>query len=61
MTHPTVRGAGLARSVAAAATEHALRAGLPPQWRARPVPSVRVAEAPRSRTLGQQSSLRLDV
>ena len=59
LTHPAARGTGPARSVAAAATGHALRAGLLPQWRARPRAPVRVARALHHDFLGQQLSVRL--
>ncbi|MBB2901709.1 GNAT superfamily N-acetyltransferase [Kineococcus radiotolerans] len=59
LTRPDARGAGLARAVAAVATDHAHRAGLLPQWRARPPASVRVARVLGYRSLGQQLSLRL--
>ncbi|WP_432510907.1 GNAT family N-acetyltransferase [Kineococcus sp. SYSU DK001] len=61
LTHPAARGTGLARIVASAATDHALRAGLLPQWRARPLASRRVAYALGYRSLGHQVSLRLAV
>ncbi|SNT64009.1 GNAT acetyltransferase [Asanoa hainanensis] len=53
------RGLGLARAVAAAATEHALAAGLLAQWRARPEASRRVGRALGYRELGWQLSVRL--
>ncbi|WP_432573590.1 GNAT family N-acetyltransferase [Kineococcus sp. SYSU DK005] len=59
ITHPMARGAGLARVVAAAATDHALRAGLLPQWRARPTASRRLARALGYQSLGHQLSVRL--
>jgi GNAT superfamily N-acetyltransferase len=59
LTHPAARGAGLARVVAAAATDHAVRAGLLPQWRARPTASQRVAHALGYQSLGHQLSVRL--
>ena len=59
LTRPDARGAGLARAVAAEAGQDALRAGLLPQWRARPAASRRVARALGYRSLGHQVSLRL--
>ncbi|WP_329161755.1 GNAT family N-acetyltransferase [Streptomyces anulatus] len=59
LTAPGVRGRGLARQVAHAATEHALTAGLLPQWRARPPASRRVARALGYREAGRQLSVRL--
>ncbi|WP_432573366.1 GNAT family N-acetyltransferase [Kineococcus sp. SYSU DK005] len=59
LTHPGARGAGLARAAAAAAGDHALRAGLLPQWRARPIASQRIARTLGYRSLGHQLSLRL--
>ncbi|MET8148854.1 GNAT family N-acetyltransferase [Actinoplanes sp. NPDC049668] len=59
LTAPVARGRGLARVVAAAAVADALRAGLLPQWRARPAASRRVAEALGFRELGSQLSVRL--
>ncbi|WP_432540717.1 GNAT family N-acetyltransferase [Kineococcus sp. SYSU DK002] len=59
LTHPVARGAGLARVAAAAATEDAVRAGLLPQWRARPAASQRVARALGYQSLGHQLSVRL--
>ena len=59
ITHPAARGAGLARVVAAAATDHAVRAGLLPQWRARPTASRRLARALGYQSLGHQLSVRL--
>ncbi|MFJ2738550.1 GNAT family N-acetyltransferase [Streptomyces sp. NPDC087440] len=56
---PEVRGRGLARAVASAAVAHALDAGLLAQWRARPVPSQRVARALGFRELGAQLSVRV--
>ncbi|MFG1809605.1 GNAT family N-acetyltransferase [Streptomyces sp. NPDC049040] len=57
---PGCRGRGLARLVASAAVAHALGAGLLPQWRARPLPSLRVARGLGFRELGCQLSVRLD-
>ncbi|WP_343244728.1 GNAT family N-acetyltransferase [Streptomyces sp. SID11385] len=59
LTAPAARGRGLARTVASAATAHALAAGLLPQWRARPLASCRVAAALGYEELGAQLSLRL--
>ena len=59
LTLPGSRGAGLARVVAAAASDHARRAGLLCQWRARPAATLRVAEAIGYRVLGRQVSLQL--
>ncbi|GAA3337592.1 hypothetical protein GCM10020358_14430 [Amorphoplanes nipponensis] len=59
LTAPAERGRGLARIVAAAAVTAALRAGLLPQWRARPAESRRVARALGFRELGTQLSIRL--
>ncbi|MCY1140141.1 GNAT family N-acetyltransferase [Actinoplanes sp. Pm04-4] len=59
LTDPRHRGRGLARSVASAAVRDALRAGLVPQWRARPEPSRRLARALGFRELGAQLSIRL--
>ncbi|MFJ9320174.1 GNAT family N-acetyltransferase [Streptomyces globisporus] len=58
LTAPDARGRGLARQVAHAATEHALAAGLLPQWRARPPASRRVARALGYREAGRQLSVR---
>lgn len=60
LTAPHVRGRGLARQVASAATAHALAAGRLPQWRARPAASRRVAGALGFRELGSQLSVRGD-
>ncbi|HEY1176266.1 MAG TPA: GNAT family N-acetyltransferase, partial [Phytomonospora sp.] len=59
LTAPDWRGNGLAKTVGAASTAHALAAGLLPQWRARIVPSRRVARALGFRELGAQLSVRL--
>ncbi|MGI5182864.1 GNAT family N-acetyltransferase [Dactylosporangium sp. CA-152071] len=59
LTAPAERGRGLARLVAGAAVAGALDAGLLPQWRARPVPSRRVARALGFVELGSQLSIRL--
>ena len=59
LTHPAARGTGLARVAAAAATDHAVRAGLLPQWRARPTASRRVAHALGYQPIGHQLSVRL--
>lgn len=56
LTAPRVRGRGLARQVAAAATAYALASGHLPQWRARPAASRRVARALGFRELGSQLS-----
>ncbi|WP_406457123.1 GNAT family N-acetyltransferase [Streptomyces sp. NBC_00876] len=58
LTAPHVRGRGLARQVASAATAHALAAGCLPQWRARPAASRGVARALGFRELGTQLSVR---
>ena len=52
------RGRGLARLVASAAVADALTSGLLPQWRARPLPSRRVALRLGFRELGAQLSFR---
>jgi hypothetical protein len=59
LSHPAVRGRGLASRVAAAATADALAAGMLPQWRARIGPSQRVAAKLGYHVLGEQLSLRL--
>jgi GNAT superfamily N-acetyltransferase len=59
LTAPAERGRGLARAVATAAVTDALRAGLLPQWRARPEASRRVARALGFRELGSQLSVQL--
>ncbi|WP_439680529.1 GNAT family N-acetyltransferase [Embleya sp. MST-111070] len=56
---PSRRGRRLGRTVASAATAHALEAGLVPQWRARPLSSRRVAVGLGYRELGAQVSIRL--
>jgi GNAT superfamily N-acetyltransferase len=56
LTAPSHRGRGLARAVAGHAVADALREGLAPQWRARPVESRRVARALGFRELGAQLS-----
>lgn len=53
------RGRGLAGAAGAAAAEHALAAGLLPQWRARLAASRRVATRLGFRELGVQRSFRL--
>ncbi|WP_327707766.1 GNAT family N-acetyltransferase [Streptomyces sp. NBC_00464] len=58
LTAPHVRGRGLARQVASAATAQALAAGRLPQWRARPAASRSVARALGFRELGSQLSAR---
>ena len=50
---------GLGRSVASAATKHALERGLLPQWRARPVASRLLAQSLGYREVGSQLSIRL--
>jgi predicted GNAT family acetyltransferase len=59
LSHPCVRGRGLATQVAAEATADALSAGMLPQWRARIGPSQRIAAKLGYRVLGEQLSLRL--
>ncbi|QSB13946.1 GNAT family N-acetyltransferase [Natronosporangium hydrolyticum] len=59
LSAPAQRGNGLATRVAGAATAHALRHGLLPQWRARLPASARVARRLGFRELGRQLSLRL--
>ena len=59
LTAPGWRGRGLGRAAATHAVTHALRLGLLPQWRARPVESRRVAAALGFRALGAQLSFRL--
>ncbi|CAM5463249.1 hypothetical protein GCM10010329_32310 [Streptomyces spiroverticillatus] len=56
---PDLRRRGLARTVASAAVAHALDAGLLAQWRARPIPSQRVARALGFQELGAQLSVRI--
>ncbi|MFJ5924426.1 GNAT family N-acetyltransferase [Kitasatospora sp. NPDC092948] len=56
LTDPAHRNRGLARRTAAAATRHALAAGLLPQWRARVPASRRVAASLGFRELGTQIS-----
>ncbi|WP_205327813.1 GNAT family N-acetyltransferase [Glycomyces sp. YM15] len=60
LTSENARGRGLARLVAASAVDHALAAGLLPQWRAMPVASRRVARALGFREMGVQLSVDLD-
>jgi GNAT superfamily N-acetyltransferase len=59
MSHPDHRGHGLAKSAATAASEHALDAGLIPQWRARVPASQAVARSLGYTTLGTQLSVLL--
>lgn len=59
LTAPEVRGQGLGRLVARAATTAALDAGLLPQWRARVAPSQRIARSLGYHDLGSQLSVRL--
>ncbi|CAL9352500.1 hypothetical protein SUDANB121_00507 [Nocardiopsis dassonvillei] len=59
LTDPGLRGRGLARFVASAATARALGEGLLPQWRARPSRSKAVAAGLGYRFLGAQLSVRL--
>jgi len=60
LTAERMRGRGLARVAASAATRHALERRLLPQWRARPAASRRVARALGFRELGVQLSIRVD-
>jgi len=59
LTATDARGQGLARHVASAAVSRALDDDLLPQWRARPVPSRRLAQSLGFRELGAQLSIRL--
>ena len=59
LTSPAARDRGFARAVASAAVAHAIKRGRLPQWRARVLPSQRVARALGFRELGSQVSLRL--
>lgn len=59
LTARRARGRGYGRLVAAAAVEHAIGAGLLPQWRARPQASRRLARTLGFQELGSQISLRL--
>lgn len=59
LSHPAYRGRGLAAPVASAATDHALNAGLLPQWRARIAPSQRVATRLGFDAVGEQLSFQL--
>jgi GNAT superfamily N-acetyltransferase len=59
MSHPDHRGHGLAKLTATAASEHALAAGLIPQWRARVPASQAVARSLGYTTLGAQLSVLL--
>lgn len=60
LTAEHMRGIGLGRTVASAATAHALRRGLLPQWRARPMASRRVAKSLGYEEVGAQVSFRLN-
>lgn len=59
LTDPAHRGRGLAGAAASAAVEHALAAGLLPQWRARIPASLAVAQRLGFSRLGRQLSLML--
>jgi RimJ/RimL family protein N-acetyltransferase len=59
LTIATARCRGLARTVASAATTHAIAHDKLPQWRARPETSRRVARALGFRELGSQVSIRI--
>ena len=59
LTAPTARGLGAAARVSSHAVAHALEQGLLPQWRARPVPSTRIARRLGFIQLGAQLSLKL--
>lgn len=59
LTAPRQRRRGLARLVASAAVADGLANGLLPQWRARPEPSRRLAQALGFRELGAQLSVRV--
>jgi RimJ/RimL family protein N-acetyltransferase len=59
LTAPAARGRGLARAAASAAVARAIEEGRPPQWRARPQASRRVARALGFRELGFQVGIRL--
>jgi hypothetical protein len=59
LTAVPMRGQRLAIKTAGAAAADALRHGLLPQWRARPIASRRVAERLGFRHLGWQASIRL--
>ncbi|MFI6160657.1 GNAT family N-acetyltransferase [Micromonospora haikouensis] len=60
LTEPSHRGHGLARAAASAAVADAVTNHLLPQWRARPEPSRRVAQALGFRQLGAQLSIRIE-
>ena len=57
LTAAAARDRGLARAAASAAVAHAIAEGRLPQWRARPLPSRRVARALGFRELGFQVSI----
>jgi GNAT superfamily N-acetyltransferase len=57
LAHPTHRGEGAGRAVAARAISHALEEKLLPQWRARPEASRALARALGLTELGDQLSL----
>ncbi|SEK06142.1 GNAT acetyltransferase [Micromonospora phaseoli] len=59
LTAPNHRGRGLARAVASVAAADGMANHLLPQWRARPEPSRRVAQALGFRQLGAQLSIRI--
>ncbi|MEY9931919.1 RimJ/RimL family protein N-acetyltransferase [Catenulispora sp. GP43] len=59
LTAPRARGRGLAKVAASSAIEHALTAGMVPQWRARVPASLRVAEALGFAEVGVQIRARL--
>lgn len=59
LTAPAARGRGAARRVASRAVEHALANRLLPQWRARTLPSIRVADRLGFIDLGGQLSVQL--
>ncbi|MEU6024165.1 GNAT family N-acetyltransferase [Micromonospora sp. NPDC047134] len=61
LTRPDHRERGLARAVASAAAADGLANRLLPQWRARPEPSRRVAQALGFRQLGAQLSIRIGI
>ncbi len=60
LTEPSQRGRGLARAAASAAVADAVANHLLPQWRARPEPSRRVAQALGFRQLGAQLSIQIE-
>lgn len=57
VTLPTPRSKGHGRKAASAAIAHALANGLLPQWRARPLPSQRLARSLGLEQMGAQLSL----